>query len=164
MSARGARAAARSPTAAAAAALRSPPPQRRAAAAAAAAATARNHRHHCPGSSLRQWAHHQHQRQQLNAAAPPVAVCTSRCTTATVSGGVPRRGFAWTPQSAAFPRRTAAELYREIRELTAPGGDYTVHNYVSVREPVRASSQGQLACPVSLPLSCTLTRRCYRWR
>jgi hypothetical protein len=40
----------------------------------------------------------------------------------------------WTPASTGFPRRTAAELYAEIRELTRPGGDYTVHNYVAVIE------------------------------
>ena len=42
----------------------------------------------------------------------------------------PARALAWTPQHAAFPRRTAAELYAEIRELTKPGGDFTIHNYV----------------------------------
>jgi hypothetical protein len=41
----------------------------------------------------------------------------------------PSRGLAWTPASAAFPRRTAAELYAEILDLTKAGGDYTVHNY-----------------------------------
>ena len=51
-----------------------------------------------------------------------------------------RRCFAWTPASAAFPRRTAAELYAEIRELTKPGGDYTVHNYVAVVEDMRPES------------------------
>ena len=43
----------------------------------------------------------------------------------------------FTPASEAFPRRTAAELYSEIRELTKPGGDYTVHNYVAVIEDMR---------------------------
>ena len=42
---------------------------------------------------------------------------------------VAARGMAWTPASAAFPRRTAAELYAEILDLTKEGGDYTVHNY-----------------------------------
>ena len=42
----------------------------------------------------------------------------------------PRRFFAWTPASVAFPRRTATELYAEIRELTSQGGDFTIHNYV----------------------------------
>ena len=51
-----------------------------------------------------------------------------------------RRCFAYTPASAAFPRRTAAELYAEIRELTKPGGDYTVHNYVAVVEDMRPES------------------------
>jgi hypothetical protein len=50
------------------------------------------------------------------------------------------RSFAWTPQHAAFPRRTAAELYAEIRELTKPGGDFTIHNYVAVVEDMRPES------------------------
>jgi hypothetical protein len=50
------------------------------------------------------------------------------------------RLFAWTPQHAAFPRRTAAELYAEIRELTKPGGDFTIHNYVAVVEDMRPDS------------------------
>lgn len=52
----------------------------------------------------------------------------------------PHRCFAWTPQHAAFPRRTAAELYAEIRELTKPGGDFTIHNYVAVVEDMRPES------------------------
>eukprot|EP00614_Pseudopedinella_elastica_P008567 CAMPEP_0172596074 /NCGR_PEP_ID=MMETSP1068-20121228/15785_1 /TAXON_ID=35684 /ORGANISM="Pseudopedinella elastica, Strain CCMP716" /LENGTH=111 /DNA_ID=CAMNT_0013394931 /DNA_START=48 /DNA_END=380 /DNA_ORIENTATION=- len=47
-------------------------------------------------------------------------------------GRTPVRRLAWAPTSGAFPRRTAAELYAEIRDLTSPGGDYTVHNYVAV--------------------------------
>ena len=36
-----------------------------------------------------------------------------------------------------FPRfATAAELYAHIREITAPGGDYTVRNFVGVIEDV----------------------------
>jgi hypothetical protein len=31
---------------------------------------------------------------------------------------------------------TAVELYKHIREITAPGGDYTVHNFVGVIEDV----------------------------
>ena len=50
----------------------------------------------------------------------------------------PARALAWTPQHAAFPRRTAAELYAEIRELTKPGGDFTIHNYVR-RPPAPAT-------------------------
>ena len=50
------------------------------------------------------------------------------------------RSFAWTPQHAAFPRRTAAELYAEIREMTKPGGDFTIHNYVAVVEDMRPES------------------------
>jgi hypothetical protein len=34
----------------------------------------------------------------------------------------------------ALPRRTASELYAEIRQLTRPGGDTTVHNYMAVIE------------------------------
>ena len=45
------------------------------------------------------------------------------------SNFLPSRGFAWTPASLAFPRRTAAELYAEILDLTKEGGDFTVHNY-----------------------------------
>ncbi len=45
-----------------------------------------------------------------------------------------RRGFAWSPTHALLPRRTAQELYSEIRELTREGGDYTVHNYMAVIE------------------------------
>lgn len=46
----------------------------------------------------------------------------------------------WTPQHMAFPRRTAAELYAEIRELTSEGGDFTIHNYVAVIEDMRPES------------------------
>lgn len=35
------------------------------------------------------------------------------------------RGMAWTPVSQTLPRRTAQELYAEIRDLTKQGGDYT---------------------------------------
>lgn len=58
----------------------------------------------------------------------------SRGAASGLLSSVPRRGMAWTPASLAFPRRTAAELYAEIRELTKSGGDYTVHNYVAVIE------------------------------
>ena len=45
-----------------------------------------------------------------------------------------KRTFAWSPTQSLLPRRTAQELYEEIRKLTAPGGDYTVHNYMAVIE------------------------------
>ena len=45
-----------------------------------------------------------------------------------------RRSLAWSPMQARLPRRTAQELYAEIRALTAAGGDYTVHNYMAVIE------------------------------
>lgn len=91
--------------------------------------------------------------------AVPPAVCVLR----TVDIRREQRAFAWTPTHSgaqplpglfvfgtarlsfyssgcgreAFPRRTASELYAEIRELTKPGGDYTVHNYVAVIEDMR---------------------------
>ena len=62
----------------------------------------------------------------------------------------PARALAWTPQHAAFPRRTAAELYAEIRELTKPGGDFTIHNYVR-RPPAPATLSSR---PPSSPARC----------
>ena len=57
----------------------------------------------------------------LTAAGSQLQICSSSL--------FPSRGFAWTPASLAFPRRTAAELYAEILDLTKEGGDFTVHNY-----------------------------------
>jgi hypothetical protein len=53
----------------------------------------------------------------------------------------PSRGMAWTPVSQMLPRRTAHELYAEIRDLTKQGGDYTVHNYMAVIEGKNMSPQ-----------------------
>lgn len=46
-----------------------------------------------------------------------------------------RRTFAWSPIQHLLPRHaTAADLYADIRALTADGGDYTLHNYMAVIE------------------------------
>ena len=80
----------------------------------------------------------------------------------------PARALAWTPQHAAFPRRTAAELYAEIRELTKPGGDFTIHNYVRRRPPPPATLRA-LDRPLPPPAAGSSTAsddRCAasRWR
>lgn len=66
-----------------------------------------------------------------------MALSFSRSFTAVSRNLIPRvpvRGMAWTPVSQMLPRRTAQELYAEIRDLTKEGGDYTVHNYIAVIE------------------------------
>ena len=50
------------------------------------------------------------------------------------------RSLSWAPAHMALPRRTARELYSEIRELTRPGGDTTVHNYMAVIEDMGPES------------------------
>jgi len=43
--------------------------------------------------------------------------------------------------NAAFPRfRTASEMYKHIRKITSPGGDYTVRNFVGVIKDISVQS------------------------